>query len=390
MQRRQGASKKPYVKSGIPGHSAPGGRKASPLRPMLKFVIIAAAALMAVIVAISLLSSLFQNSNTPVRINARPTDNIQAFGENVLYYDGMTLTCVDPNGKTKWQFTLGSNGDFYCTSSTVVAWCDKQIYVLDKNGTCTFNDRMSDTVRFARIGDTYVAAVIGTETASTVRIMNHTGTVFETVTDDLTDLYVVDVGFFSTGGRFVWIMSLDIQGNAPMTNVQTYEPGKLKTGEVDVDDQMVYKIYEYNSLLMFADTSKLRAYNYKMVELTDPEPILIYGWQVKQVRASGKNTYVLLESLPRSGTVTTFSEIRLVTNTTMKAYRLLSPCFASGLSEKGVYGFGSNVIYYAPYGSATVNANYLTYSINDFICMLDGGRAVLVWNDNVFILKLPT
>lgn len=70
--------------------------------------------------------------------------------------------------------------------------------------------------------------------------------------------------------------------------------------------------------------------------------------------------------------------------------RLLSPCFASGLNSRGVYAFGSNVIYHAAYGQKTFQATYLSYTLTDYICMLEGGRAVLVSGNDVFILKLPT
>jgi len=79
-----------------------------------------------------------------------------------------------------------------------------------------------------------------------------------------------------------------------------------------------------------------------------------------------------------------------VTNNSVHSLRLLSPCFASGLSEKGMYAFGDNVVYYAPYGSHQFKANFLTYTLADFFCMLDNGRAVVQIGDEVYILRLPT
>ena len=64
------------------------------------------------------------------------------------------------------------------------------------------------------------------------------------------------------------------------------------------------------------------------------------------MRASGRSTYALFKPMPDSGESSLFSELRLVTNYTSRSLRLLSPCFACGLSSNGVYGFGENVIYY--------------------------------------------
>ncbi len=388
MQRKNSPAKRTYVQSGIPGHSAPGGRKPNKTRQIIQLVIISAIVLMVCILAVFGLSRLFGRANDPKLISAQATDNIQPFGENLLCYNGMTLTCFGPNGSTRWAYQLGMDADYSCSKDMIVAWSGNQIHVLDKGGSPTFTDRLDGTIRFARVGETYVTACIGTEANCTVRVMNHTGGVVENYPFD--GLYVVDTGFFSTKGQLVWILGLDVAGNAPITNLSTYQPGHLVAGKVDINNKMVYQVYLHNNLLMLVDTNKITAYNYKCVEQLDVDPVLIYGWHVKDVRAVGKNTYALLQQLPTTGDSSTFSELRLVENNSRRALRLLSPCFASGLSEKGVYGFGSNVIYYAPYGTGTFKATYLTFTITDFICMLDGGRMVFTTSNGVFIMKLPT
>lgn len=390
MQRSKSADKRKYVRSGVKSHQTPGGRKISQAPKVIRRVIFAAVILLVVVLIIYGISSL-PSANKPVLLNAKPTDNIQAFGENVLYYDGMTLSCVGPNGSSRWQYTLGIGADFSCTADKVVAWNGNQIHVLDKNGTPSYSDTLASPIRFARIGEVYVAACmgeLGAETSSAVQVMSHTGGFLETIS--LEGLYPFDVGFFSSKGQLMWVLSLDIDGNVPITNIATYEPGRLSTGAAELDNTLVYRVYLHNNMLMLADTNWIRTYNYKCVEQADISPVLVYGWQIGEVRGVGKNTYALLEQVPSSGSASTFSELRMVTNfSTQASFRLLSPCFASGLGDKGVYAFGDDVIYHIPYGTNTVKPTRLSYTLTDFICTLDGGRAVLVSGTEVFVQKLP-
>lgn len=388
MQNKKRPTKRTYVQSGIPGHSAPGGRKASKTRQIIQLVIITAIVLMVCFLAIFGLSKLISRSNDPKRLTAHAGDNIQAFGDNVLSYDGMTLNCYAPNGTTRWSYQLGMDGDYSCTKNMVVGWSGNQVHVLNKDGIPTFADRMNETIKFARVGESYVAICIGTESESIVSILTHTGSLIENL--PFSDLYVIDSGFFSAQEKFVWVLALDIAGNAPISSLSTYEPGQRLTGKVDLDSKLVYRIYLHNNMLMLTDTNKITPYNYRCVEQVDQGSVLIYGWHLNDVRSVGKTTYALLQQMQTMSDNTSFSELRLVENNTTRSLRLLSPCFASCLSEKGVYAFGSNVIYFVPYGSQSFKATYLTYTLTDFICVLDGGRAVLAAGNDVFILKLPT
>lgn len=388
MQRNNNGRNQ-YFNSGVPSYRTPGGKKRSPVPGILRLVGVAILILALLIGGGYGIVRLFSQSNKPVRINAKPTDNMQPFGENLIYYDGMTLNCVRPNGSSAWQYSLGTGGDYWCSDTMIAAWTSNQLVILDKGGKPTYTDRMESTIYFVRVGEAYVAACYGEdELTSRIRIMTHTGAVLETL--ELDDLYLLDAGFFYTRGQLMWVLGLDVNGNAPMVNLSTYEPGKMSTGAVELPDELAYYVYIHNNNLMVVDTSKIRTYNYKCVEQTDIASVLVYGWQIQQVQAVGRNTYALLQQMPSAGDVSTFSELRLVTNYSVKSLRLLTPCFASGLSEKGVYGIGANVIYYAPYGTTTFKATNLTYTISNFVCMLNGGQAVIVSGNDVFITKLPT
>ncbi len=391
MQRRSGsgAGRNKYVKSGVAGHDAPGGKKPSALPKILRPVFGVGVVLLAALVVIFLIGKVFPQTAQIVRLEARVTDNIQAFGDSVLYYDGTTLVCVGSNGKSKWTYTIGGGADFSTDGTRIVLWSGAQLHVLDARGNATFIDKLDNTIRMARVGGTYVAACIGDSTTASVRVLSHTGSLLETI--DFSGLYPLDIGFFSNQGQRMWVLGLDLGSNAPITKLSTYEPGRMATGAVEFNDELAYRVYPYNNLLMVADTSKIRAYNYKCVEQTSPAAITIYGWEVRQVRTVGRDTHALLRPmLSMAGGL--FSSLRLVTNASQTAQpiRLLTPCFAGGLSEKGVYAIGSSVVYYLPYGEKVLRTTHLTYTLTDFICMLDGGSAVVVAGQDVLILKLPT
>jgi hypothetical protein len=389
MQNKPRNRTSAYAQHGVLASKTPGGRAPRRGRLRLRPVLLLLLAVALVALAFWGLPRLFSGGLKPIYLNdVLPGHTIRAFGKNALCYNGTTLTCVAANGRTQWSFTIGAGGDFVCTESEVVAWNGGQVYVLDKNGQLAYSDRMEGTVRFARAGRNYIAICFGDAMNSTLRVLTRQGALLENITT-LSDLYLMDVGFFS-GGQLMWVLALDVAGNAPVTQISTYEPGRMSTGVAELDNEMVYRVYERGDLLMAADTSKIRAYNYRCVEQTDIAPVLIYGWTIRDVRTVSRNLQVLLEEVPQgSGRSGQFSDLRLVTNDSVTMLRLLAPCFASGLSDAGVYGFAGNAIYFAPYGSHAFEAHYLTFGVEQMHCILDGGVAVMSDGAKVFMMALP-
>lgn len=376
-----------YVKSGIAGQDTPGGSKPSQIQRVIQIIIISAMALMGCIIIIYLVSGLFGDTTKPRTIPARPGFRMQPFGKEVLSYDGMILSCIEQNGNIKWKYTLGLDADYYATKTTIVAWIGNQIHVLDKNGNAIYTDRMNEAVRFARVGESLLAVCVGSDTNSTVHVLSLTGIIQESL--PFPDLFVFDMGFFSQKGKLLWVLSLDLNSNAPITNISTHEPGRLLLGKQELNNQLIYNIYMQDNMLMLVDTTQIRAFSYKCVAQANISPVLVYGWQMVDLRTVGRNTYSLFQHMPQASDTLSFSELRLVNNQTVSSLRLLSPCFASGLNDKGVYGFSETAIFFAPYGSGAFKTTSLPYAVSDFVCMLDGGYAVLVSGNEVFLQKLP-
>lgn len=171
MQTRNPRTRRnPYVKSGIAGKDAPGGRKKSPAGRIAKTVLVFCIIAAIIFGVVTGVRALFSSDTSTVRLHASTESNIQAMGENVLYYDDMTLYCVAPNGKSRWHFTLGAGADYRVGGGGVIAWAGQQVYVLNKNGVCTFNDRMTSDVLFGAIGQSYIAVALkgASDTESTL------------------------------------------------------------------------------------------------------------------------------------------------------------------------------------------------------------------------------
>ena len=49
------------------------------------------------------------------------SDTIMPFGQNVLYYDGVSIHCMSDTGSVRWSFQIGADAGYDCNDSVVVA-----------------------------------------------------------------------------------------------------------------------------------------------------------------------------------------------------------------------------------------------------------------------------
>ena len=89
---------------------------------------------------------------TATRLPCPYDENIKAFGNNVLYYDGMSIHCMSATGAVRWSFQLGTNAGFDCDGEHIAAWVGSTVYILDQNGNSSYNDNLGEEVQFCRIG----------------------------------------------------------------------------------------------------------------------------------------------------------------------------------------------------------------------------------------------
>ena len=363
----------------------PSGRQRT--RRTLQRLVVGAALLAALLLVIYGLSLALGRSERPTRLGCLPSDRIEAFGEDVLYYNHGTLTCAGPSGNIRWTFQLGDGANFYASNRMVVAWSANQLYVINASGTSTYNNRMTDNVQFARIGATYVAVYLGKEDKGTIQVMNHQGAFVESVA--VSNVVLTDIGFFGNRGQRMWTLGLDVLGTAPMTTLSTYQPGNLATGAANISDRMVYRIYLRDSYLMLVDTQSITAYDYKCTPVASLNASLIYGWQYSDSRELGKECYTLLHPMPDDDGTVRMRSLRLLTKSGDAVLRLPTQCFDGALGSRHLYAFSERAVYYARYGQTRFRAEALRFPLNRVITLLDGDRAVVSSGLDVYVIQLP-
>ena len=128
------------------------------------------------------------------------SETIRPFGENVLYYDGMSIHCMNSTGSVRWSFQIGADADYACTDDTIVAWVGSTVFILDANGQSSYNDNLGETIQFARVGQQYIAAVVGDESNPRLLVKDHTGAHMDEESDAYKNLILLDVGFYGNAG----------------------------------------------------------------------------------------------------------------------------------------------------------------------------------------------
>lgn len=327
-----------------------------------------------------------------VRLGATTSQQVTAFGNDVLYYDGTNLKCVGTNASSKWSFQIGANAGFHAGQSRVVAWSANQVTVLDKRGNSSYIDKMDEEVQFARAGSEYVAIFSGTQDNGVISVINGNGQSVDEIA--ISDQTILDIGFFTaaqTAGNveLMWVLGVDTTGTVISTNVSTYQPGKLATGSAMLGEQIVYKIYYYDGLLRVVDTQKISAYSYKLKEDANTSDELIYGWYMQDVRTVGKKTYQLLVPSPELDGSLKASNLRLMTGTDDRVLHLPASCMSAYLGSNSVYAFSESTLYACRYGDNRFTAYTLPVKISGVLDMLDNNTAIVASGAEVYVISLP-
>ena len=168
------------------------------------------------------------------RLPCYASQSVTPFGDNVIYYDGATLHCLTSSGTIRWSFPVGEGVTFSVGPKHLVAWAGRQLYIVDRDGNPCYNEAMEGPVQFARIGDRYCAAVIGENMTPTLLVKDLNGAQKDVEADAFKDKLIMDVGFYGDQGQYLWTLSMDVYGAAANTILNTFQVGKMNTGEVSL------------------------------------------------------------------------------------------------------------------------------------------------------------
>ncbi|MCL1854427.1 MAG: hypothetical protein FWF86_01730 [Clostridia bacterium] len=319
-------------------------------------------------------------------------DFIKPFGPNVLYYDGASIHCMSDRGSVRWSFQIGSNAGYDCDDRAIVAWAGNTVYILNQNGNSTYNDNLGDVIQFARIGRQYVAAIIGETTNPRLVVKDLSGAHMDEEADAYRDLILLDVGFYGKNGEYMWTLALDVFGTAANTILNTFEVGKMNTGEVSLGDNIVYSILYENGKLRVISTRKMYSFNYRGTEDVS-QSVLVYGWKLIGYEPSVRGDIRMLFA-PTTQTDNQFDirELRLINGQNDKRYSLPDTCLGATIWNSTLYAVSKTQLF-----RAGPNASrFITYSlpldkpVTRFIGTLNSGNVLLVCGEDVYAVTLPS
>ena len=207
-------------------------KKKNTVQGAIRTVILALAliGLLALCVTYALTGSTRESVGRVSRIGATLSQNVSPFGDSVIFYDGTTLHCVAATGGNEWSYQIGTNADYDANEKRIVAWSGNDLYILNRNGRLIYNNKMSDTVQFASVGDEYVAVFVGDADNGVVSVINGSGQIVDNIT--VSDQTLLDIGFFMASTtsnaqpiELMWVLGLNTTGTGISTEWQTFQPG---------------------------------------------------------------------------------------------------------------------------------------------------------------------
>ncbi|MBQ7868366.1 MAG: hypothetical protein IJ354_09500 [Clostridia bacterium] len=319
------------------------------------------------------------------------SEEIRPFGKNVLYYDGVSLHCMSDTGSVKWSFQLGSNGGYHCSDSMITAWVGSTVFILDANGNSTYNDNLGEAIQFARIGKQYVAAVIGDEDSPRLLVKDHTGAHMDEESDAYNNLILLDVGFYGKNGEYMWTLALDVYGTAANSILNTFEVGKMNTGETSLGEPITYAMVYENGKLRAINTRKMLTFNDRGSE--DPSAsVLVYGWHYLANEMPERGDALLLFA-PTSQTESMYDirELRLISGNNDKRYSLPDSCIGATIWNRTIYAVSGNTLYCAGMNDRRFTTYELPIdgSADRLIGLLSSGRIIVSSGEEVYTLTLP-
>ena len=328
---------------------------------------------------------------TASRLPCSYNDSIKPFGANVLYYDGVSIHCMSSTGAVRWSFQLGSNAGFDCTDTVVAAWAGNTIYIIDQNGNSTYNDNLGEPIQFARAGKQYVAAVIGNDSTPRLVVKDHLGAHMDEEADEYKNLLMLDVGFYGQNGEYMWTLALDVFGTAANTILNTFEVGKMNTGEVSLGNSITYAVLFENSVLRVINTRKMLGFDYRGIENTE-ESVLVYGWRLidDDIPAKG-NALILFAPTAQTDSDFDIRELRLISGKEDRRYSLPDTCIGAAVWSQNVYAVSGEHLYRAAMGDSRFTEYKLPLSkpATRYIGALNNGHIIVACDNEVYVCTLP-
>ena len=314
----------------------------------LRSWIILVVVVVAVLVVIRLVGG--YNRGRAIRLDGlscSPNQGIVPFRDGLLYYGGKTLYHMSGSGKLLWNFAAGGDMKYAAGPSHIAVWNGAKLMLVDQNGNATYSDTLEGGIQFVRVGERYIAVVMGSDTSPKLSIKNMEGGQEDSFANTYDGLMILDAGFFGDQGQYLWTLALDVFGTASNTILNTFQVGKMNYGQVSLGKDLTYKVIYEDSKLRVFTTQQVYTYDYRCVEDTNAT-MLVYGWKLidAEIPERGRARLLLAPTSQTSGEQE-ISELRVLDGDQDKRYTLPDNCVGATVYDGNVYAVSGNNVYRA-------------------------------------------
>ena len=319
--------------------------------------------------------------------------NVTPFRDGMVYYDGVSIHHLTSSGTIRWSFPAGDGVKFNVGPTHIAIWSGTQLFLVDKDGNATYNESMEATVQFARVGERYVAVVVGEDTEPKVIVKDLKGGQVDAEAEGFSGLMMLDVGFYGEQGEYMWTLALDVYGTAANTVMNTFQVGKMNYNEVSLGEALTYKVIYENARLRVFTTRQVYTYDYMGVQDTN-STMLVYGWKLidADIPQRGR-AKLLLAPTSQTSSAQLISELRVLEGMDDKRYTLPATCVGASIFRGNIYAVSSDYIYRAD----TASQKFFGYQIpapegvavTAFYGITGDGRMLLASGETMYSLTLP-
>ena len=318
--------------------------------------------------------------------------NVTPFRDGLVYYDGASIHHLSSAGTIRWSFPAGSDVKFAVGPAHLAIWSGTQLFLVDKDGKATYNESMESKVQFARVGERYVAVVVGKDTEPKLIVKDLKGTQVD-MEDAFSSLMLLDAGFYGEQGEYLWTLALDVFGTAPNTVMNTFQVGKMNYKEVSLGECLTYKVIYENARLRVFTTQQVYTYDYQGTPESN-STMLVYGWKLidAEVPERGR-AKMLLAPTSQTSSTQLISELRVLEGMNDKRYTLPTTCVGASIYRGNIYAISSDYIYRADVNSTKFFGYQIPapegVSVTAFYGITDDGRMLLASGETMYSMTLP-
>ena len=319
--------------------------------------------------------------------------NVTPFRDGLVYYDGASIHHLSSAGTIRWSFPAGSDVKFAVGPTHMAIWSGTQLFLVDKDGNATYNESMEARVQFVRVGDRYVAVVVGDDTEPKLIVKDLNGAQVDAEAEAYNGLMILDTGFYGEQGEYLWTLALDVFGTAPNTILNTFQVGKMNTGEVSLGEALTYKVIYENTKLRVFTTRQVYTYDYKCVQDTN-STMLVYGWKLidADIPERGR-AKLLLAPTSQTSSAQLISELRVLEGMSDKRYTLPTTCVGASIYRGNIYAIAPDYVYRADMNSQKFFGYQIPapegVEITAFYGITDDGRMLLASGETMYSMTLP-